>query len=273
RFSSDTLPTISDWTTTIGIGIKLFGTPTPKIFGQPNEATFDFIFQNMDLFFVDSAKDMCEFTQAGVIERDYTNYLKAHPTTARILEEMKKKVGSVLASPYWAILPFAFGPDRYVKYKLEPMINVPEPTEAPVNPTYLAADLEARLKANQARFIFKVQLRTDAESMPLDAATVRWPEAKSPFIPVAELILPRQDITRRGQAEYGENLAYNIWRVTADHAPQGSIAEARKVVYAASAAQRRNVNGVPVGEPTEPRPTIDPVPCVDNRIVRAAIHP
>ncbi len=69
RFSSDTLPTISDYKTTLGIGIKLFNTPTPKIFGQPGETTFDFILQNFDVFFVDTAKDMCEFIAGGCRER------------------------------------------------------------------------------------------------------------------------------------------------------------------------------------------------------------
>src|ERR1700733_12699130 len=32
RFSSDTLPTVSDFKTTVGVGIKLFGVPGPKIF-------------------------------------------------------------------------------------------------------------------------------------------------------------------------------------------------------------------------------------------------
>ena len=85
--------------------------------------------------------------------------------------------------------------------------------------------------------------------MPLDQATVRWDESLSPPVHVADLILPPQDIDARGQAAYGENLSWNIWRVTEDHKPVGSIADARRVVYAASAEQRRNVNGVPTGEP------------------------
>src|SRR5882757_2680341 len=35
RFSSDTLPTLNDFKSTVGIGIKLFGAPGPKIFGNP----------------------------------------------------------------------------------------------------------------------------------------------------------------------------------------------------------------------------------------------
>lgn len=75
---------------------------------------------------------------------------------------------------------------------------------------------------------------------------------------------PRQDVTTRGQPEYGENFACNIWRVTEEHRPVGSIAEARKVVYAASAEQRRDANGVPTGETAPARPGDDPGACKDR---------
>ena len=273
RSSSDTLPTLSDYRTTVGIGLKLFNTPTPKIFGAPDDTTFDFIFQNMDVFFVDTAKDMCEFTKAGVVDGDYQKYLDDHPKTAKILEQMRKSVGSVLASTYWSIMPFALGPDQHVKYKLEPMLKVDPPASQPADPTFLAADLKNRLADGPAVFKFMIQRRTNPKTMPLDAATVAWPESESPFVHVADVELSQQDIDARGQATYGENLSWNIWRVTEDHKPKGSIAEARRAVYSASSRIRRNANGVPDGEPHQARPTEDLSHCKDSTIVRAAIHP
>ncbi len=245
----------------------------PKIFGAPQDTTFDLILQNFDVFFVDTAADMCAFTKAGVIDGDYDSYLKDHPETAKLLDQMAKPVASTLGIAYWSGVPFAFGPKRFVKYKLEPAAAIDPIDTAPTDPTYLAADLRARLAAGEARFRFCVQFQTDPAIMPLDRAMVRWDEAVSPPVHVADLVLPQQDISARSQAEYGENLAWNIWRVTEDHKPQGSIAEARRVVYAASAEQRHNVNGIPGGEPDAPKPALDPAPCVDSRIVRAAIHP
>ena len=93
--------------------------------------------------------------------------------------------------------------------------------------------------------------------MPLDEATVAWPVASSPFIHVADVIFPKQDISRRNQATYGENLSWNIWRVTEDHRPVGSIADARRAVYEAAARLRRNTNGIPIGEPDEPKDVAD----------------
>lgn len=273
RFSSDTTPTNTDYLSTLGIGIKLFDVDGAKLLGNPDSTTFDFLMQNVDVFFVDTAADMCAFTKAGVVDGDYDSYLKAHPKTAALLDAMAKPVASVLSTPYWSGLPFRFGDVAYVKYKLEPVLFQDPPVAAPEDPSYLGADLRARLTEGEARFRFMVQLRTSPDTMPLDEATVPWPEDLSPPLHVADLVIPRQDISARGQASYGENLAMNIWRVTSDHEPVGSIADARRVVYAASAAQRRNVNGVPLGEPDVPRPLITPAPAVDSVVVRAAIHP
>lgn len=273
RFSSDTLPTASDYKTTVGLGIKLFGVPGAKLVGDADANTADLILQNHDRFFVDNASAMCAFTRAGVVEHDYDSYLKQHPLTAQILDEMAKPVASTLAETYWSILPFAFGPDAYVKYRLEPELKVDPIEGAPTDPTYLGRDLESRLAGNEARFRLSVQRRTSPEAMPLDAATVRWDETLAPWTHIADLVLDRQDLRARGHAEYGENLAMNIWRVSTDHAPVGSIADARKVVYEASAEQRRNVNGIPVGEPEEPRPLVTAPAAVDTRIVFAKIHP
>ena len=273
RFSSDTVPTAGDFKTTLGIGVKLFDVPGGKIFGRRDDTTFDFILQNHDVFFVDTARDMCEFTKAGVVDGDYGPYLKAHPRTAAILDAMAKPVGSVLGSPYWSLMAFALGHNQFVKYKIEPTITVPPPATQPADPAYLEADLDQRLKAGEVTLRFMIQLRTVPAEMPLDESTVLWDEKASPPIHVADLVLFQQDIETRGQAVYGENLSWNIWRVTADHQPQGSIAAARRDVYAASSRLRHDVNGVPTGEPDRAKDFNDNIPCVDGLITRAAIHP
>ena len=273
RFSSDTLPTLPDLKSTLGIGIKLFDVPGPKLFGDGDTA--DFIMQNHDVFFVDTAEDMCAFTTAGVVDGDYPAYLRKHKKTARILKEMAKPEGSCLTADYWAILPFAFGKDakgadRYVKYRLVPE---GQPAGQPFNKRdYLALDLQSRLLRGDARFKFMVQFRTNPKTMSLDMATERW---ESEWVQIATLVLPQQDISQRGKGEYGENLSFNIWRTPPEQQPQGSIADARRVVYAGSANQRREANGVTLTEPLQPAPKTGdaPAPDADRCIVTAAIYP
>ncbi|MFT6802978.1 MAG: hypothetical protein ACJA2N_002171 [Salibacteraceae bacterium] len=69
--------------------------------------------------------------------------------------------------------------------------------------------------------------------MPLNDAQDVWSTKDSPYVCIAELHLEQQDVTAIGQAEFGSNLSFNIWRMLEVHKPMGSIAEARKTVYAA----------------------------------------
>lgn len=257
RFSSDTQPTLPDLESTLGVGLKLFGVPGPKALGEDGD-TADLILQNHPVFFVDNAADMAAFTYAGIIARDYPGYQRAHPTTDRILREMAKVEGSVLTASYWAILPFHAGENQFIKYKLEPE-TAPE-NIANDAPDYLAIDMARRLAQRDYRFRLMVQRRTDPTAMPLDQATVEWPESQSPYVPVATLVIPRQDIHTRGQAEYGQSLSFNIWRVPPEQRPTGSLAEARKVVYATGARVRHEANGQPLQDPPQPRPATLPVP-------------
>ena len=273
RFSSDTVPAMTDLKTTTGVGIKIFGVEGIKLFGNPADTTHDFILQNHDVFFVDTARDMCVFTQAAFEGRE-NEYLKAHPITAAILKDMEKVVPSVLGITYWSVLPYRFGDKRFVKYQLVPELCIgADPQPNTTDPNYLAVDMRARLIRNEVRFRFMVQFQTDDSSMPLDRATVRWSEQQSAPVQVATLVVPAQDISARGQDSYGENLAIHPWRVLAEHQPVGSIAEARKVVYAASSELRRNVNGVPTGEPMMARPLEQYPAPRDSVIVKAKIHP
>lgn len=279
RFSSDVQPGTSDLHGTIGIAMKLFGPngAGASLPGIPAD-THDFLLQNHDVFFVDTAKDMCEFT-CEALHGGIDAYLAAHPETGRVLTEMEKTVGSVVESSYWSVLPYSFGSGRAVKYKLEPL-DIPGAASSAnsADPGYLRQDLRGRLRAAGTAFKFMLQFQTNEVDMPLDRAMLRWSEATSPPVHVATLVLPPQDLDARGLEAYGENLAFNPWNVPAEHTPLGSIAQARKEVYEASARRRRNVNGVPVGEPDAPRPPTDldgaTYPAArDTKIIRAAIHP
>jgi hypothetical protein len=61
RFSSDTSPTSPDLQSTTGIGIKVFGVPGAKAFGDGGD-TADFIMQNFPVFFVDDPRRLSELS-------------------------------------------------------------------------------------------------------------------------------------------------------------------------------------------------------------------
>lgn len=263
RFSSDTQPLLPDLKSTLGLALKLFNVPGPKLLpGSEKAETHDFLLQFIDRFFVPNVLEMCRFTQAGVEQHNYEPYLAAKPDTKKILDEMDRAVGSVLATDYWSVLPYAFGAESSVKYKVT-VLNPDEPDLINyANANYLHDDLHTRLLRKPVELLFSIQKQTDPVAMPLDDATVSWSEKLSPPVPLATLTLPMQDIDAPGQASYGENLAFNPWHCLAEHKPQGSISEARKAVYQASADLRRHFNGVPATEPAAARPAASPTPVI-----------
>ena len=110
------------------------------------------------------------------------------------------------------------------------------------------------LRAHPFDFDLQVQLCTDLTAMPVNDATVEWPEKLSPFVTVGRVRLPRQDISAPENLEKGDALAFNQWRVTSDHRPLGEIMDVRRI-YSASAKIRRTLNHQPLREPA----TVDDV--------------
>lgn len=271
RFSSDTGPTDPDLGSMCGIGLKLFGVSGDNALGETGE-TADLIMQNIDRFFLDTAKTMVDFTYAGVVQHDYDSYLAKHPSINAVLNAMNAPRGSCLTNSYWAILPFHLG-DEIVKYRLVPETvaeDVPDDSN-----DYLKIDLANRLAERDYRFTLEIQLRNNVETMPLDKANIVWPVDESPYVPVATLVIPRQQIDTPGQADYGQNLSFNIWRVPPANRPsdQSSIAVVRRDFYAAGAAMRQRANGQLTSDPAEPRAISPEPPPADHCIVKAVIHP
>ena len=96
---------------------------------------------------------------------------------------------------------------------------------------------------------FRCSCAPISTAMPVNDATVEWPEKLSPFVTVGRVHLPRQDISGPENVEKGDALAFNQWRVTSDHRPMGEIMDVRRV-YTASAKVRRALNHQPQREPT-----------------------
>jgi hypothetical protein len=99
--------------------------------------------------------------------------------------------------------------------------------------------LEETLRSQQVLLEFQVQLRTSAQTMPVEDATVQWPESESPYRTVALLLIPRQETNTEEQKAVCKQLSFNVWHAVADHRPLGGINRLRREAYPISAAWRR----------------------------------
>lgn len=271
RFSSDTAPTKNDLNSTVGVGIKVLTDrfPNPNFEG-PN---VDFIFQNFDRFFVNTAEEMADFETAALILGNVDTYLDEHKRVKELIDEMARPEGSCLTTTYWSVVPFKLGNDYIVKYRLTPCeVEKSYPVE---DKNYLANDLQQRLL--NKRYSFKlelgVQTTKDAQDK-VNQLQEKWNPIE--WVEAATIELVEQDICSKGQPEFGDQLSFNIWRVPEEHSPLGSIATARKSVYEYSAKTRYSANGWIYQEsdhlPEQYKQGSEESP-LDTEIVTAAIYP
>ncbi|MFG2287937.1 hypothetical protein ACGFOU_17980 [Streptomyces sp. NPDC048595] len=160
-----------------------------------------------------------------------------------------KTHASPLRTRYWSCTPYLLGEGQAMQYSLIPRHM--SPGRAPWHPPddYLRQALAATLRERDVVFDFLVQVQTDAHRMPLENASVVWPEELSPFLPVATLRLPRQEFDEGEQFALADRLSFNPWHALPEHRPLGNQNRARRTIYLELSQLRQSMNGTPREDP------------------------
>lgn len=245
-----------------GMAIKVSNIAGEQVLpGTGDTGTQDFVMVNHPVFFAGNVKDFIRFEQVLAAAKDdklkalneaFTgsdwNPLNWHwreaLTAVQIAGHMPAHLGS---NTYFSMAPIRFG--KYVaKYRAKPAGELPGTfvdlvTRLGSEPDALRLILEGTLRSQQLLFEFQVQLRTSAETMPVEDATVQWPESESPYRTVALFLIPRQEIHTDEHRAACTQLSFNVWNALAEHRPLGGINRLRRESYPISAAWRRQVTG------------------------------
>jgi hypothetical protein len=172
-----------------------------------------------------------------------------------LIRGASKKVYSLATETFWSRAPIRFG--RYaVKYSLAPATGtkaVP-PETIPLLKTrdgFLREDLVERLLEGDIVYDFRVQRYVNASDTPIEDGVVEWKESVTPSIAIAQLVIPRQDLSApqaRAAEALVERLEFNPFNTTDEFRPLGSLNRARKIVYQTSADHREErVSFLPAG--------------------------
>ena len=159
-----------------------------------------------------------------------------------------------LGESYFGQTPFLYG-DYVAKFSLQPSSSdLRELTDARLDvkgrPNGIRDDLVDYFHAHGGEWEFKVQLRTNEETMPIEDASVVWPEEESPFVTVARLTVEPQDSWNEDKAaQVDDGMSFTVWHALAAHRPLGGINRARRETYDMSTALRARQNGCPIHEP------------------------
>jgi hypothetical protein len=261
----------------LGFAIKIFDIDGTKLVDdEPDATTFDLVLKNNPTFIANTAKHYLFIQDIGDRAGDYlargregfrellTDLLTGKGTLeqndwaweelfAFVKAATQTPVRNPLLSTYWTMAAVRHG-DYIAKIRVAPTADNTEKAihrqlDLSSGPDVFGPTLVDELRAHTFDFDLQAQLSTDLSAMPVNDATVEWPEKLSPFVTVGRVHLPQQDISGPENFEKGDALAFNQWRVTADHRPLGEIMDVRRV-YTASAKARRTLNHQPQREPT-----------------------
>jgi hypothetical protein len=108
----------------------------------------------------------------------------------------------------------------------------------------------ATVRRGEWSFDFMVQVQTDPHLMPIEDATVKWPEELSPYVPVARLRLHAERFDSDAQLRFADGLRFNPWHSLHAHRPLGNSNRARLRMYDEMAILRQSMNRVEHVEPT-----------------------
>lgn len=260
----------------LGCALKIFDIDGTKLVDdEPDSTTFDLVLKNNPTFIANTAQHYLFIQEIGDQVGDYvargragfhelmTDFVTGKGTLeqedwawdelfAFVKTATQTPVRNPLLSTYWTMAAVRHG-DHVAKLRVAPVAESAEHAihrelDLSSGPDVFGPTLVDELRARAFDFDLQVQLCTDLAAMPVNDATVEWPEKLSPFVTVGRVHLPRQDIARPENVEKGDALAFNQWRVTTEHRPLGEIMDVRRI-YTASAKARRILNHQPQGEP------------------------
>lgn len=255
--------------TSVGMALKIFGITGPTLLeDEPDTHTFDYTTINGPVFFCNTLEHYLFFQELFLQASTY--FAQGRPGTHRFLSDFVTGKGTfeqddwawdellamlrlqqtpsvnALLSSYWTMGAVRHG-DCIAKVRIAPDSHCAEAVVRREIEPGLASELTrpalvAELKERPYAFDLQVQLCTDLDRMPVEDLTVEWPESLSPYVTVARLRIPQQDISGPENLDKMDALSFTPWRVTAEHAPLGSLMKARKDVYRHSSLLRHALN-------------------------------
>lgn len=262
RFSSGSTTPQSDWKPDArGMAIKLMGVPGKKLLeGEEEAQTHDFVMLNNSAFFIRDVKEYASLTQFQGEGSQFGYFFAGSPAEWHLREFriglgiLKWPPSNLLSTQFHSMTAYRFGTRNNVKYSAKPVAcsgqaSIPN-GGVPWDKDGLRLLLQDELKAGPAAcFDFMVQLQAPDKNMPVEDTTVLWSEKDSPFVAVARLELPKQDIQPARDSGFCENLSFTPWHALPEHRPIGGLNRVRKAVYQGIARYRRCMNGKFFGEP------------------------
>lgn len=254
-----------------GLAIKVIGVEGEKLSpAAPNAVTQDFLMINAKAFAV---ADIAAFNKqlqllAKVIKQP-EELQKLATTAARVGSVPLRAIGADIvggiagnAMPQTHILGEIFTTTAALRYgdyiaklgavpvsqNLRALMGTSIDTN---NPSILRDLVVEFFRHHTAEYELCAQLCTNLERMPVEDASIEWPEDESPYRPIAHITIPAQEACSPARRVYGDDvLSFSPFHCLAEHRPLGSVMRARRQAYDDSSRYRHEMNAVKRIEPS-----------------------
>jgi hypothetical protein len=252
-----------------GFALKVIGAPSPMLSGHEGKITQDILLSSGRRFAVADLKGFLRVQrflegisglpegvkQAGTalgyaankalhlvgadsVLLDFFGHPHTHPLGESYFSQAPLRYGCYVAK--LGLFPVSEDLQRLVGTTLDPSTGYSVLKDAVV----------AHFAERGAKYELRVQLRTSAETMPIEDASVEWPEDESPFVPVAEVAFLLQDAYSSARQVFADDkLSFTPAHSLAAHRPLGSLMRGRLKAYGAIAALRAELNATCRVEP------------------------
>jgi hypothetical protein len=269
--------------TALGMGLKIFGIDGLTLLeDEPESSAFDYAMINHPVFFSNTVEHYMLIQELFLRPRQVPSSSKQSPDVARarlhqglhdfltgcgqlppekwaweplfvLLGARGKPIVNLLLCTYWTMAAVRHG-DYIAKVRVTPtQASAAGVVRRTIDPASAAeafrSALVAELRERPYEFDLQVQLCVDLSQMPVEEPSELWSEELSPFVTVAKLRLPQQDIGGDENLALQDATSITPWRVTEAHRPLGNIMRARKEVYRQSSILRHRLNSQVRKEP------------------------
>ena len=253
-----------------GMAIRILGVPGETIPESDQPGVQDFLLATGDTFIRGTPKTFQLDFSAGLSNTPPVPQAvkRVVSDASRLAESALEAIGASsptlgfyghpknhpLADNYFSQAPLRWG-DHIVKLAAVPSAATlaaagEDPVDTSGRPNAFREETVALMARDGAEFDLRVQLCTDLDRMPVEDASVQWPQDESPYRTVARITLPAQDVYSEARRRFfDEGLGFQPRHALAVHRPLGGIMRARIATYPVLQAHRRGMNGATLAAP------------------------
>ncbi|HSI75460.1 MAG TPA: hypothetical protein VK957_06185 [Lunatimonas sp.] len=216
-----------------GLAIKVLGVPGPVLEADPLGLNCqNFLMTTSPIL---SAWNIPLYTKAiKAILKGWKQQLifalnPKHWRSLYLTLKYSKKHDNLLAQTYFSGGAFSLGPELFVKFLLKPQNSgLGYSLEQEKTDNFLRDQLSVDVQKASQGFTFCVQVQENEKTEPVEDTSIVW---KTGAVPVADLIIPKQEFDFGQRNEFGEALSFSPWVCMEAHQPVGAINRVRKAVY------------------------------------------